>query len=65
MLKKYKESAKMLTALQLKEIKGGMSESKSLMPPQCFVNADCGTPACVGAQEECWVCHNGRCLYRA
>lgn len=41
MLKKYKASAKMLTALQLKEIKGGAGMQADMFAQACDVTEDC------------------------
>lgn len=55
MLKKYKQSGRVLSPVDLKSIRGGTQDN---LPPSCRKNADCGTPYCSASVEElCWTCN--------
>lgn len=63
MLKKYKTSARMLTVLQLKEIKGGIGiDAEAAMQPQCFQASDCGHTVCGDPDFTAWYCIKRRCV---
>lgn len=62
MLKKYKQSGIALSVTQLKEIKGGMTNSdESFFGIKCNVASDCGSTYCVEANSFMWTCDDRRC----
>jgi hypothetical protein len=63
MLKKYRQSGKLLSENQLKGIKGGEDAFQVNMFGNCVTTADCPIPCGTPWSENfCNICYKGRCI---